>query len=241
MSHRYFVEASIRQEEKAVLSGPEAHHLLHVMRAKPGDELVLFDGSGEEFPARIEALRRSEVEVAILGRRAVDRELPCPVTLGVALPKGDRQRWLIEKAVELGITRLVPLETARSVAQPGGKAINRLTRAVIEASKQCGRNRLMEVAPAQPWSEFVGSQAEACTRFIAHPSPDGVCLNFTDLPFGHVAVAVGPEGGFADEEVDQARDLGWQTVALGARILRIETAASVLAALVGMALENHKP
>ena len=134
MTQRYFVDNPIAGEN-VTLTGAEAHHLLHVMRAKPGDEVVLFDGSGDEFPARVEALRRSEADVVILGRHTVNRELPCPVTLGVALPKGDRQRWLVEKAVELGVTRLIPLETARSVAQPNAKAIERLRRAVIEASK----------------------------------------------------------------------------------------------------------
>ncbi len=238
MTHRYFVDNPIAGED-ATLTGAEAHHLLHVMRAKSGDEIILFDGSGDEFPARVTALRRSEADAAILGRHTVDRELPCPVTLAVALPKGDRQRWLVEKAVELGVTRLVPLETARSVAQPNAKAVERLRRAVIEASKQCGRNRLMEIALPQAWSEFLDVTDGDQVRLLAHPSSEPRSARTPLAKSGPVTFAVGPEGGLTDGEVDQAADHGWQVISLGARILRIETAALALAALVAMNLEEH--
>lgn len=234
MTHRYFVEAPIWPASQAILKDAEAHHLLHVMRAKPGDEVVLFDGSGDEFLARVDRLRRSEVELAVLQRRAVDRELPLPLILGVALPKGDRQRWLIEKAVELGVTRLVPLETARSVAQPHANAIDRLRRAVIEASKQCGRNRLMEIASPQRWPEFITSHAGAPYCLLAHPAAESQPSTLPLLTCGPVVAGVGPEGGFDDDEVAQAVGHRWHPIALGPRILRIETAALALAALVAM-------
>jgi len=236
MSRRYFVDAPI-SGDSAQLTGPEAHHLLHVMRAKPGDEVVLFDGSGDEFPARIERLGRSEVVLAVLERETVDRELPGQLTLAVALPKGDRQRWLVEKAVELGVSRLVPLETERSVAQPNAKALERLRRAVIEASKQCGRNRLMEIVPAQPWSEFLAT-TDSAQRLIAHPTGG---ISSVDVPFSHtepIVVAVGPEGGFSDAEVTAAMNHSWQAIVLGQRILRIETAALALAAAIVAQLER---
>jgi 16S rRNA (uracil1498-N3)-methyltransferase len=237
MTHRYHVDRPIAQG-LATLTGPEAHHLLHVMRAKPGDEVVLFDGSGDEFSARVETLRRSEADLAILGRHTVSRELPCPLVLGVALPKGDRQRWLIEKAVELGVTRLIPLETARSVAQPNAKAVERLRRAVIEASKQCGRNRLMEIAAPQRWPDFLASIADAPIRLVAHPAPESRPPSISHATSGPVVLAVGPEGGLSDEEVAQATGHGWHPTSLGPRILRIETAALALVALVAMNLEH---
>ena len=142
MADRYFVQPEITGD-RAVLAGPEAHHLLHVMRLGIGDRVTLFDGSGAEFLAQITRLGRSEVELSVLAREPIDRELPIDFTLAVALPKGDRQKWLVEKAVELGVTRLVPLRTARSVAQPGPQVAKRLARTGIEASKQCRRNRLL--------------------------------------------------------------------------------------------------
>lgn len=240
MTHRYFVDRPIVQET-ATLTGPEAHHLLHVMRAKPGDEVVLFDNSGDEFPARVATLRRSEADLAIIERQTVDRELPCPLVLGVALPKGDRQRWLVEKVVELGVTRLVPLETARSVAQPNAKAVERLRRATIEASKQCGRNRLMEIPPPQNWNDFLHTTADAPIRLVAHPSLSSQPPNLKASGSGPIILAVGPEGGLTEEEVAHAGNQGWQTTSLGPRILRIETAALVLASLVASSLECHKP
>ena len=239
MADRYFVETPI-SAGRAVLSGPEAHHLVHVMRAAPGMRVVLFDGRGAEFPAAVERVGRSEVELAILGREAIDRELPFDLTLGVALPKGDRQKWLIEKAVELGVTRIVPLRTERGVAQPVEQAIGRLQRAVIEASKQCGRNRLMLVEEPQSWPDFVAQAAAASCRLMAHPqgeseqaeSEERLGLPAPNARPDRVLLAIGPEGGFAAEEVARAVAAGWRTVDLGPRILRVETAALLLAALV---------
>jgi 16S rRNA (uracil1498-N3)-methyltransferase len=149
MSERFFVEPPIAGP-RAILAGDEARHLARVMRAAVGDEVLLLDGSGVEFLARIDAIGKSQVVLEIIERRPIDRELPFRLTLAVALPKGERQKWLVEKATELGVTRLVPLITQRGVAQPVDAALARLRRGVIEASKQCGRNRLMEIAaPAE--------------------------------------------------------------------------------------------
>ena len=222
------------------MTGPEAHHLVHVMRARVGEEVVLFDGSGAEFTAEIEHVNRSAVEFRVFARREVDRELPVELTLGVALPKGERQKWLVEKAVELGVARLVPLETSRSVVQPGDRAPPKLGRAVIEASKQCGRNRLMEITAGQKLDEFVATGRGAACRLLAHPAaradvpaerlPADVLPRLDQT--GPVLLAVGPEGGFTPEEIDLATAAGWQSIDLGPRVLRIETAAIVLSALV---------
>ena len=103
MSERFFSAAPV-SGERAELVDDEARHLAAVMRAAIGDEVVLFDGSGAEFTARITAIRKHAVELAIVARREPSRELPLSVTLAVALPKGDRQKWLVEKATELGVT-----------------------------------------------------------------------------------------------------------------------------------------
>src|SRR5687768_11687842 len=143
MSERFYSSQRITGD-RATLDGPEAHHLLHVMRARVGDKVTLFDDSGAEFEATVESLGRSDAAVRILERREVDRDLPARLVVGVALPKGDRQRWLVEKLTELGVTELVPLATERGVAQPTASALDRLRRGVVEAAKQCGRNRLMQ-------------------------------------------------------------------------------------------------
>src|SRR5262245_42094900 len=116
MSDRFFCEETISGKH-ATLAGSEAHHLLHVMRGRVGDRIVAFDGNGAEFDAEIARCSRADVELRILARREVNRELPFDLVVGVSLPKGDRQKWLVEKLTELGATALVPLETQRGVAQ----------------------------------------------------------------------------------------------------------------------------
>ena len=148
MSERFFSAEPITAQ-RVTLDGPEAHHLLHVMRARVGEQVTLFDGSGAEFLAAVESLRRSSVDLQVIESRQMDRELPFLLAIGVALPKGDRQKWLIEKLTELGVAAIVPLTTERGVAQPAAGALERLRRSVIEASKQCGRNRLLQIHEPQ--------------------------------------------------------------------------------------------
>jgi 16S rRNA (uracil1498-N3)-methyltransferase len=232
MANRYFVETPVISD-RAVLTAAEAHHLAHVMRAKTGDEVLVFDGSGAEFTARIDRVGRSEIDLAIVARLEMNRESPLALTLGVALPKGDRQRWLVEKVVELGIARLAPLETARGVAQPVDKAIERLRRGVIEASKQCGRNRLMEITESQDWATFLQAAPSEAVRLVAHPGGESLSTMArpaVESDTREIWMAIGPEGGFSDQEIHQAMSAGWRVVNLGPRILRIETAAAYLAA-----------
>lgn len=236
MADRYFSEAPITTNA-ATLDGPEAHHLIHVMRAKPGVEVTLFDGSGAEFPATVQRVSRSEVQLSVGPRREVDRELPFLLSLAVALPKGDRQKWLVEKAVELGVGRIVPLETERGVAQPVEQTLVRLRRGVIEASKQCGRNRLMEITEPRAWAELAMHSTDAACRLLAHP---GACTGCRDqaAPLGDsgaVIAAIGPEGGFTEDEACLGLSSGWRGIDLGRRILRVETAALALAAMIAAA------
>jgi 16S rRNA (uracil1498-N3)-methyltransferase len=226
MSERFFVESPIHGSHARLL-GSEAQHAAKVMRAKVGDELTLFDGSGAEFTGRITAVTRQEIELEILERREVDRELAREVTLAVALPKGDRQQWLVEKLTELGVTRLVPLICQRSVAQPVDSALARLGRWVVEASKQCGRNKLMQIAPPVKWTDYA-RDANSGLRMIAYPE----AATFARLQdaSGPLIAAVGPEGGWTDEEISLALAAGWQPLFLGPRILRVETAAITIAA-----------
>ncbi len=224
MADRYFSEAPLTGET-ALLSGNEAHHLLHVMRAKVGTEVIVFDGRGGEWWAEITKLGRTEVELALRKHRAVERELPVDFTLAVALPKGDRQRWLVEKSVELGVKKLIPLTTTRSIAS-AAEPPAKLARYVVEASKQSGRNQLLEIAKPQSWSEVVENFPDH-TRLIAHPG--GVAVESLSRDANApMLLAIGPEGGFTDAEIALARQKGWQLVNLGERILRIETAALAL-------------
>ena len=239
MTNRYFVAPPIKTET-VTLAGSEAHHMIHVMRAGAGAEVALFDGSGAEFLARVCRIDRTRVELDVLARTEIDRELSIQMTLAVTLPRGDRQKWLVEKAVELGVRRIIPLRTARSVAKPGEKVRRRLRRTIIEASKQCGRNILLEIGKPVSWTDFVETEKDVPCRLLAHPrsagsdgepgNPSGRFLP-QDLP-GKVLLAVGPEGGFTRDEISLATSAGWCAIDLGSRILRVETAAILLTAIV---------
>jgi 16S rRNA (uracil1498-N3)-methyltransferase len=239
MADRYYVATPIASND-IKLEGDEAHHLIHVLRAKPGAEVVVFDGSGAEFTARVERVERAAAALVVLERREVLREGPRQITLAVALPKGDRQKWLVEKAVELGVTRLVPLETTRGVAQPTDSALKRLARFGIEAAKQCGRTRLLEIGEAEPLERYLEREM-APVRLLAHPSGGAVTAGSPWSRAGAVAVAIGPEGGFTEAEVAAALAAGWQGLDLGPRILRIETAALAVVAALQLTTEGVSP
>ncbi|MFK7766422.1 MAG: 16S rRNA (uracil(1498)-N(3))-methyltransferase [Mariniblastus sp.] len=150
MSHRFFLDPqtpdSIKVGTELLLDGDQAHHAIHVMRFQTGDELVLFDGRGMEFGSRVVSIAKKKLSVEVVSVTKLNRSVSTEITIAVALPKGDRQKFLIEKLVELGVAHLIPLKTSRSVAVPNEKVTERLRKQVIEASKQCGRNHLMTIA-----------------------------------------------------------------------------------------------
>ncbi len=249
MAYRYFSASILPSDEtlypaQTTLSDEEAHHLIHVMRVKEGEPLVLFDGSGAEFDTKILAVKKKELTLEILARRLENRESETSIQIAAALPKGERQRWLIEKLVELGAAGFLPLEAERSVAKAGDAAAQRIARVVVEASKQCGRNTLMDVA--EPISskvlfstEFAARPENASTlKIVAHPgektlsevlSESAQTPQNTQNP--KILAAVGPEGGFSEGEIAAALSSGWVPVSLGGRILRTETAAIKICAV----------
>ena len=230
MSERFFVPP-IGDDEKVRLTGDEAHHLARVCRLRAGQAVVLFDGTGVECDAEVLEVGRREVVLSIATRRAVSRELPFALTLACCLPKPDRARWLIEKATELGVSRFVPLVTARASESARGVDGDKLRRWVIEASKQCGRNVLMDVTPPSDWRNFAGAVSADCVLLIASRSGESLRDRWDDViarRANGVVLAVGPEGGFTDEEESLAIACGWTAVSLGPRVLRIETAALAL-------------
>jgi len=233
MSERYYTNSPLGLGEVA-LEGPEAHHLIAVSRLRPGDAVCLFNGDGREYPAEILRVERRHVVLRVKEVAAPERELPFPLEVAAPLPKGDRAQFLVEKLTELGVTSFVPLATRRSIVHPRETKLEKLKRYVIEASKQCGRNVLMRVAPLEAWEAYCVRAEGAEVRILAHPGNRGE-LDALSACSSHgvvapTALAVGPEGGFADEEIHAARQAGWQVIDLGPRILRVETAALVLTA-----------
>src|SRR5262249_32266471 len=211
------------------MAGSEAHHLAAVSRLRPGDELCLFNGDGHEYPARVVALSKKSVSLEVLSAKSPLRELPFSLEVAAPVPKGDRAEFLVEKLTELGVAAFVPLRCHRSVVQPRNATIDKLTRYVIEASKQCGRNVLMRVEDPVDWATYCSRGDVGECRLVAHPSSLAEKIAPRRAPDARVRCAVGPEGGLTEEEIDIAAAHGWRLLDLGPRILRIETAALLLA------------
>jgi 16S rRNA (uracil1498-N3)-methyltransferase len=231
MSERFFVDEPITGDE-IVLTGAEAQHLLKVMRLPVGSQVVLFDGSGSEFRATVTKILRNEAVLRVESKQEANREAPGHVVIATALPKGDRQRWLVEKLTELGAHQLQPVQFERGVAEATDAALGRMRRTVIEASKQCGRNRLMEIAQPIDARELSSSLIEGA-KLIADQrgkSWPTLAASITSRP-RRVTIAIGPEGGLTEEEFELATRNSWLPVSFGPRILRIETACVAAAAL----------
>jgi 16S rRNA (uracil1498-N3)-methyltransferase len=204
--------------------GPEeSRHLARVCRLTAGDRVEIFDGRGFATGAEVVLCSADRVELVADGEAIVGPVPSCSLVLATAIPKGDRFDWLVEKATELGVDRLIPIVAERSVVLPRGSKLDRLRRSIIEASKQCRRTRLMELAEPVAWSEIVRTFSGA-SRFLADPL--GVPgTSWPEVPGGAEAVlAVGPEGGFTGAEAEQAISYGWLPIRLGYNILRVETA-----------------
>jgi 16S rRNA (uracil1498-N3)-methyltransferase len=230
---RVYVESALTPGSVVELSPETASHLAKVLRARSGDEVILFDGGGCEFAGAIEAVRGSRVAVAVGESRPVDRESPLNITLVQCVPRGDRMDFIVQKAAELGVARIVPVLSQRSIvrldkAQAESKAIH--WRAVaVSACEQCGRNRLPRIETPQPLLNYLGESApRAGLRLVLEPAsatdaraqrePSGVTILAAEI-------AIGPEGGFAADELEAFRVAEFARLELGPRILRTETAA----------------
>jgi 16S rRNA (uracil1498-N3)-methyltransferase len=225
MANRFYINCPLRPGLITV-QGPEAHHLATVCRFRPGDQVCLFNGDGHEYPATVASVARRSVTLDILAVETPLRELEARIEVAAPVPKGDRAQFLLEKLTELGVSTFTPLRTRHSVVHPRTTKLDRLQRYVIEASKQCGRNSLLRVGPLVDWSDYCVRRDLPGVRIVAHP--EGENGSWPASP--EVALAVGPEAGFTQEEIEQARAHDWQVISLGPRILRIETAAIALAA-----------
>jgi 16S rRNA (uracil1498-N3)-methyltransferase len=196
--------------------------LIRVCRREVGDRVELFDGSGLSYLARVLQFEKGEALLQAEGPATPETPTSCTIQVGTAVPKGDRFGWMVEKAVELGVARLSPLIAERSVVDPRESKLDRLRKAIVEASKQSGRSRLMEIEAPSELKPFLESGEGL--RLLADPA-GAAPEEWPAIARGElVRLAVGPEGGFTDAERALALEQGWRPIRLGPNILRIETA-----------------
>jgi len=227
MAARFYHSGSILPGD-CILEGSEAHHLAHVRRLQAGDLVVLFNGDGSDYPAVVQSIGKRVVTLNVGLPIFVNRESGVRLHVGCAMPKSDRADFLIEKLTELGVTEFTPLLTARAIVQPKPAIVEKLQRAVIESSKQCARNVLMQIHPPRSLTQWLRQPGWPTTKWILHPGGEELA---PAADAAEIVAAIGPEGGFTDEEVANAVDAGFVCQSLGPRILRVETAAIGLAAI----------
>ena len=224
---RVYVDAALSPGSVVELPAVTSAHLAKVLRARSGDQLILFTGDGREFAGVVESVRGSRVTAAVGDGREVDRESPLAITLVQCIPRGDRMDFIVQKATELGVQRIVPVFSQRSVvrldaSQAEAKALH--WRAVaVNACEQCGRNRVPVIEAPRPLINYLGDTPANRPRLLFEPeigSP-GAGLTLRD----EVEIAIGPEGGLAGEELEAFRVSAYRNVRLGPRVLRTETAA----------------
>ena len=235
MSERFFLPSDLNAAELQ-LAGQEAHHLAHVLRLGVGRTVVLFDGQGNEAEAVIESVSKREVRLRPGPVRRPPRPMSVSITLAVAPPKGDRFRWLVEKATELGVRRLVPLITERTIVHPREGKLEKLRQTVIAACKQSGRSELMELMDPIGFSRMcdgfkIKTSSESPRALILQPGGDPLARVLADASPSPTILLIGPEGGFTDSEIELARSAGVRIASLGRTILRTETAAIAAAAV----------
>lgn len=235
---RFHIQGKLSNGSEVRLHADAAHHAVRVLRLAVGEPVVLFDGLGGEFEARITSIERGDVRVKTGAHVGIERESRLYVTLVQGLSSGDRMDITLQKAVELGVAAIQPLATERSVVKLKGERAQRRVEhwqnLVIAACEQCGRNRVPEVAAVLSVPEWLAQVAMPApqdeVRLLLSPEADQALKDLA--PVARMTLLVGPEGGLSPVETRLAQSRGFEPVRLGPRILRTETAAlATLAAI----------
>ena len=241
MPPRLFIDPPLRSEASLALPESAARHV-QVLRLQPGAALTLFDGQGGEWNATVLRMGRRDVEVQVLDHQAVDRELPCAVTLALGMPANDRMDDLVEKATELGVARIQPLLCERSVLRLSGeradKRVAHWQAVAIAACEQSGRTRVPRIAPVLTlpvWLQTLAARADESRWLLSLRGAQPLQVVATATPAAVVCLS-GPEGGLAEAEESAALAHGFTPISLGARVLRADTAP--LALLAHLALTS---
>jgi 16S rRNA (uracil1498-N3)-methyltransferase len=227
---RLYVSQPLNCGQHIELDVDSAHYVRTVLRLAKDDKIVLFDGSGADYSSVLLEVSRNRVAVSIEQRQARDVESPLTICLGLGMARGDRMDLSVQKAVELGVNRITPIETERCLVQlKGDKRVQRFThwqRIIQHAAEQSGRSILPALSPITPLHQWVGEQGGLKIFLDPHAESSLADLQPEN---SRVTLLTGPEGGFADHERAAAKAAGFVPVRLGGRILRTETAS--LAAL----------
>ena len=244
--HRFFVEPSQIGEKEIVITGPDVNHIRNVLRMRAGEELLAADGQGSEYRCILRELQDSEIRAEICRKLSGSAELSSRITLFQGLPKSDKMDFIIQKCVELGVFRIVPVTTKRTVVKLDAKKEEsrrkRWTAVSESAAKQSGRGIIPEISGVQSFREAVEEAGELDVCLIPYEKAEDMARTreiLSGISAGaSIGVFIGPEGGFEEEEVREAMEAGARPITLGRRILRTETAGMAVLAMLGYLLEE---
>ncbi len=241
MHTRFFHLAEIAIGQLIELSTENKHHAARVLRLRKGDPITLFNGLGGEFSAHIDILTKSSATVLIDAYQAIERESPLQIELAQAICVNEKMDWIIQKAVELGVTRIQPVMTHRSIVhlsdERSFKRLQHWQKIVISACEQCGRNRIPQVLPLTTLPEWLShkktDKSSSDSYLMLSTTTTQNLRNIAEPPENsNLSLVIGPEGGFTQEEEIAIVHASFVPVRLGQRILRTETAAlTAIAAL----------
>ena len=214
----------------------EVRHLYKVLRKKKGDLVWVVDGLGTAYEVEIQYIGRNGAWGKILTTRRLMREPVTEITLAQGILKGERFDWLVEKTCEIGVRKIIPMTCETSVTSAGPQKLARWQRVAMAAMKQSGRCILPQITQPKTISQVLAMGTDCQYRFIAHTGLENKPLRIPDqkrpLVTPKIICVVGPEGGFIEEEIEEAIDQGFQPISLGSRRLRAETAGIVLLTLL---------
>lgn len=234
---RLYLPGKLITGESIDVTGDAAHYILTVLRLRQGYSLIVFNGEGGEFDAVLTALGpKKTVKLAIGEFRSSDIESPANITLALAISRGERMDFAVQKAVELGVSAIVPLFTEYCVikldAQQAQRRLRHWQLIAQHACEQCGRNKVPEICLPLKFSDWLQQTRSTC-RFIFHPD-QAQHLNNLQIDPQQIELLIGPEGGFSDSECQLSVNRGYRPVSLGPRILRSETAV-----ITALSLTQH--
>ena len=223
----FYINKDAIKENTATITGDEAKHISKVLRMKKGDNVVLCDGEGHFYDAVLSSFAESSVTADILSFRIAETEPKVKITIYQGVPKNPKLETIVQKATEVGVCAIVPVDTVRAVAKIDKEAkIDRLRKIAAEAAKQSRRGIIPEVKSVMPFKKAAEEAKNADIAIIPYEEETVVSLKeaLSGKKAETVAIMIGPEGGFEKSEIEYAKSLGIQSVTLGKRILRTETA-----------------
>jgi 16S rRNA (uracil1498-N3)-methyltransferase len=228
---RFYAPKENFQASKAILNLEETRHLRDVLRLREGEEIHIFDGEGKEFLGAIKKISKSETLLEIIREITPSAlESSLDLTLAIALLKGEKFDLVVQKSAELGVNRIIPLNTRRADVKIAGgeKKLERWRKIALEAAKQCGRAKLLQIDKPIDFKEFVETTGGTRILFAERSG-----MSFSEIKTAEQIIAVvGAEGGWEDSEIEAAREKGFQIITLSGRILRAETAAIVVTVIL---------